>query len=453
MTTTEKIYFASPVWLQNILVSMMGYKLYQKRYTGMFTQIRKLVADARHWTPTERDTYQGEHLHNLVKHCSQHIPYYQTLFAEHGLHANDITSVSDLIKIPVLDKQSLRENSLAFRAANSTPFMIQHTSGSTGTPLALHVNEYTYKMAMALLVDHEEYHGVPFGARRATFAGRMLKQSHDMTPPFSRFNRAENQRLFSTYHLNEKTFPFYRDELNRLNPLEIIGYPSAISDLATQYQNSNTKPDFQVKTIITNSETLLAWQRDRIESVFNCKVRDYYGTAEYVTFAGQDESGFYRTNPVIGITEVVSDTPGSNTGAVIATTLTNNLMPLLRYRLGDTATIPEDQIGQVRQDALVSVNGRVDDYIKTPDGRLIGRIDHIFKGLEGIHEAQIVQNSLTHCTIKVVTHTPPEQFDREKLLQNMRFRVGNDMDIKVEFLSAIPRGANGKFKSVISLKA
>lgn len=452
-TRAENIYFSSPIWLQNVLVSAMGYKLYRKRYTGIYHEIRELIAKSRNWNTAERDAYQSEQLHHLVKHCHQHIPYYQKLFAEHGLHPNDITQLGDLRKIPVLPKRPVRESGEAFRLPGCEPFMIQHTSGSTGTPLALYVNERTYKMAMALLVDHEEFHGVSFGARRATFAGRMLKQADDMSPPFSRFNRAENQRLYSSYHLNEKTFPHYRDELNRFQPQEIIGYPSAIADLAAQYQHANCKPDFQVTAIVTNSETLLEWQRERIESVFGCKVRDYYGTAEYVTFAGQDKNGIYQTNPVIGITEVIPDTGNSNSGKVVATTLTNDLMPLLRYEIGDTATIASDHTEHVRQDALIAVNGRVDDYIKTADGRLIGRIDHIFKGLEGIHEAQVVQDSLTHCTIRVVTHIPPDQFDKAKLLDNMRFRTGDTMNISVEFLPSIPRGANGKFKSVVSLKA
>lgn len=451
-TQIEKIYFSSPIWLQNLLVSAMGYKLYLKRYTGSFHEIRELIARSRNWSKNERDSYQDEQLHDLVKHCHQHIPYYQALFADHGLHPNDITSLDDLHKIPTLKKLELQKNGASFRMAGEKPFMIQHTSGSTGTPLALHVNERTYKMAMALLVDHEEYHGIPFGARRATFAGRMLKQANDMTAPFSRFNRAENQRLYSSYHLNEKTFPAYRNDLNKFRPLEIIGYPSAITDLASQYQQANCKPDFQVKSIITNSETLLEWQRERIENIFDCKVRDYYGTAEYVTYAGQNKEGIYQTNPVIGITEIIPGDTSSCGGKIVATTLTNTQMPLLRYELGDTATFPNDQTSLVRKDKLLTINGRIDDYIKTVDGRLIGRIDHIFKGFEGIQEAQVVQDSLTHCTIRMVIQIPPDQFDRAKLLENMRFRTGDSMEIDIEFLPAIPRSANGKFKSVVSLK-
>jgi phenylacetate-CoA ligase len=215
--------------------------------------------------------------------------------------------------------------------------MLQHTSGSTGTPLALEVDEYTYKLAMALLVDHEEAHGVPFGAPRATFAGRMVQPANKLTPPFARYNRAENQMLFSSYHLNSDTFKWYANELERFSPWELIGYPSAISDLASYYLNSGTKVRYFPKAVITNSETLLEWQKENIERAFNCRVYDYYGTAEYVLFAGQEAVGQYRLNPVIGITEVLNDDgqPASE-GRLIATTLTNRAMPLLRYEIGDS---------------------------------------------------------------------------------------------------------------------
>ncbi|HET8800073.1 MAG TPA: hypothetical protein VFN01_02710 [Marinobacter sp.] len=449
----ESLYYHCPVWMQNTLVSLMGYRLYQKRYTGMYREIRRLIEQARSWSAAEKASYQDEHLHRMIRHCRQHVPYYQQLFAEHGLHENDITSVQDLLRIPILDKDTLRARAGDFSAIGEKPFIQQNTSGSTGTPLTLAVDERTYKMAMALVVDHEEYHGIPFGARRATFAGRMVQRAENMSPPFSRYNRAENQRLYSSYHLNNETFPDYRRDLDRFAPEELIGYPSALSDIATYYQNTNSTPRFRPKAIITNSETLLAWQRERLERVFGCPVRDYYGTAEYVVFAGQDRDGIYRTSPVLGITEVLPETEQTKTGDLVATTLTNTCMPLLRYRVGDSATVSDDDAGnRIQRNALSSINGRIDDYIETPDGRKIGRIDHIFKGMSGIKEAQVIQDSPDHCTINVVKDTIFNSIDENLLKSNFNARTSQKMKITVSILKTIPKGPNGKFRSVISIK-
>jgi len=449
----EAIYMASPVWLQNLLVSGMGYRLYQKRYTGLYQQLLEQVRESREWAPAQRETWQNQQPHQMVRHCRHQIPWYQKLFAEHGLHENDVTSLADLRKLPILDKHTMRLNAEQFRSATEKPWAIQRTSGSTGTPLALTVNEHTYKLAMALVAEHEEYHGVAFGERRATFAGRMVQQPDNMRPPFARYNRAENQRLYSAYHLSEQTFDWYRSDLDQFQPEELIGYPSAISDLAAYYQASGTQPKFQPRIIVTNSETLLDWQREKIETVFGCPVFDYYGSAEYLIFAGQDHSGLYRTNPLLGIAEVCTSEQSPDSGPILATTLTNTCMPLLRYRIGDTATLetPRDP-HPAPVTGFKSINGREDDYIQTPDGRRIGRLDHIFKGVRKIREAQVVQTAPDQCTVRLVSEGTLDPSDAETIQANFQKRITDAMQISIESVDSIPRGRNGKFKNVVGLR-
>ncbi|AOY87517.1 hypothetical protein BKP64_04645 [Marinobacter salinus] len=446
----EQIYYASPIWLQNLLVSAYGYHLYRKRYQGIFPEILTLLRQSRNWTRQEVEAWQAEKLHNMVRHCRQTVPFYQKLLAEHGLTEKDFTSVQDIRKLPILHKETLRQNTKRFRSTAERTYMVQHTSGSTGTPLALEVDEYTYKLAMALLVDHEEAHGVPFGARKATFAGRMIQPSSRLNPPFARFNRAENQMLFSSYHLNSSTFSWYAKELERFSPWELIGYPSAISDLASHYLNLGIEPAFRPRAVITNSETLLAWQKERIEKAFNCPVYDYYGTAEYVLFAGQEGDGCYRLNPVIGVTELLNDAGAPESeGRLIATTLTNYAMPLLRYEIGDSGMAVNESINDSVIHKLKKINGRIDDYIEMPDGRRIGRLDHIFKGLNGLIEAQIIQSSIKHCTIKVVFSAPPTTAQLQTLTKNFEIRTASQMEVNIEPVSKITRGPNGKFRNVV----
>jgi len=448
----EELYYRSPVWLQNLLVSAYGYRLYRKRYTGDFQRILDLVRESREWNDEKIRAYQNEKLFNMVRHCRQQVPYYQRCFAEWGVHETDITSTSDLTKLPVLTKQALRADPDSFKTPGNPGFMTQHTSGSTGTPLELEVNELTYKLAMALVVEHEEHHGVPFGARRATFAGRMVQPSTNMKPPFARMNKAENQKLFSAYHLNETTFPWYRRELDRFQPKELIGYPSAICDLAGHYRLSGISPEFQPTAIITNSETLLDWQRDIIEKVFHCPVWDYYGTAEYVLFAGQEQDR-YRLNPILGVTELLRDAESEyGIGKLIATTLTNVSMPLLRYEVGDMAKSCEQENSETTVTHYVNeLFGRVDDYIELPDGRKIGRVDHIFKGIKEIQEAQVIQRGV-QCTINLVISDKSHQGDLiDTVKNNFELRTAGQLSTHINFIEKIPKGPNGKFKSVIKI--
>lgn len=450
---SEYFYNTSPIFLQNLLVSVYGYKLYRKRYKGkIFNKVRCDIERTNAMSANEQNEFQAERLHEMIKHCRVNVPYYKNLLAELDLTEQDFTETNHLTKLPILNKKQIRETPELFQAKGTKPYMIQKTSGSTGTPLSLWVDEYTYKLAMALLIDHEERHGVAFGARRATFAGRMIQPISNMSPPFSRLNLAENQRLYSAYHINSDTFPHYDRDLQKFQAEEFIGYPSAIYDMAMQYKRHNIKPKFQPNAIITNSETLLEWQRDTIESVFNCKIYDYYGTAEYVTFAGQCTQGNYHFNPLIGITEVVrqEESENGNIGQdrIIASTLTNTIMPLLRYQIGDTASQLQSQCGCFQLNKNVcKIFGREDDVIETSDGRNIGRIGQIFQGLSGIKEAQVVQSRPGQATIKIVRdHTKSD--NPELLNRNAKLRLGRDFSISVKYVKYIPRGKNGKFKFI-----
>lgn len=452
---SEIIYNKSPIWMQNNLVSIAGFFLYKKRYTGNIAkQIKRDLEIAATWNKNQINEFQAEKLHDIVKFCGKNIPYYKRAFSETELSINNITKVEDIVKIPVLHKEKLKSNPELFKLDGEKPFAIQNTSGSSGTPLSVWVNEYTYKLAMALVVEHEKEQNVSFGDRRATFAGRMIQPISKLTPPFSRFNKFENQKIYSSYHLNEKTFPEYQRDLNEFSPQEIIGYPSAIYELAYQFKIRNAKPKFTPQTIVTNSETLLEWQRNLIEEVFSTKIKDYYGSAEYVMFAGQCINDNYHLNPLIGITEVI-DRDGNpiinKEGDVISTTLTNYTMPLLRYKVGDRAKLSKEECGCGKHSNFInSVLGRVDDAVITSDGRKIGRLDHIFKGINGVKEAQIVQKTKSLCQINIVNSKCREQINLDIIKKALISRTSTDMKVEISFVDTIPKGKNGKFKSVIS---
>lgn len=443
------IYHRSPVWVQNILVSAYGYSLFRKRYSGIFRDIESKLQLFSSLKPDDIDRYQNEQLCKMVEYCLENIPFYKRLFADYGFNKDSITSVDDLKKLPILEKNTVRKNSDLFRpSSGAAPYFTQHTSGSTGTPLIIDLDEMTYKLAMALLVNHERNHGINFGDRKATFAGRMIQRPEVSKPPFSRFNKSENQRIFSSYHLSSRNFQWYRKQLSEFKPVEIIGYPSAICELANLYREADVKPDYPVKAVITNSETLLSWQRETIESVFDSKVFDYYGTAEYLVFAGQSTDGLYYSNPMLGITEVISERKNNPEGKIIASTLTNTAMPLIRYDTGDTAETAYDSSSSQGSPVLRSIVGRKDDFIETKDGRRIGRIDHIFKGVTGLIEAQVIQEKPGQAVIRLVTDSPGG-FDESVIVRNLQNRVGKDFQIQLVYVDRIARGANGKFKSVV----
>ncbi len=455
------MFYRLPVWLQNLSISSYGYYLYRKRYAGAFQSLLAEAIENQTKSTSELAAYKDRKFRDLVKHACTTVPYYQTWLDNAGITEHDLDhefqSIADLTKLPVVEKAEIKAAPQLFisKAKGCRPYFTQTTSGSTGSPLTAYVDETTYKAAMALLAAHEISNGVAFGAVRATFAGRMIKPIDNKAPPYHRYNRAERQYFFSSYHLDIDTIASYVDTLNTIQPAEIIGYPSAIYNLAYLMELRDLRFDFDLKLVVTNSETLLSWQRETIENTLNTPVRDYYGTAEYVVFANQCSARNYHFNPLLGHPEVLDQEQKSvrgEAGDLVVTSLSNRAMPLLRYKVGDTAILAAEACScGSSMDTMAQVIGRVDDYVVTPDGRKIGRLDHVFKGMKNLREAQIKQHSLSDLEVLLVKTDTLEPLDEVKLQSNIRERLGDQIKVRLSYVDLIERGSNGKFKSVIGI--
>ena len=94
--------------------------------------------------------------------------------------------------------------------------------------------------------------------------------------------------------------------------------------------------------------------------------------------------------------------------------------------------------------------GRVDDAIRTPDGRHVVMLDWIFSGLFGLVEAQVVQEHLDEVVIRIVAGPEFGHRDEHALMLRARERLGQQVIIRIERVAEIPRTRNGKFRQIVS---
>jgi phenylacetate-CoA ligase len=176
--------------------------------------------------------------------------------------------------------------------------------------------------------------------------------------------------------------------------------------------------------------------------------------AEIVANASECVKGRLHLWPEIGHVEVVKGaaSDGEKTpGELICTGLLNDDMPLIRYRVGDRGSLasPGDSCECGRGlPILLSVEGRMDDVLYTSDGRAIGRLDPIFKSRTPLSEAQIIQDRLDLIRIRFVPDAQFSSSDAQSLIERVRERMG-PVEVVLEAVDSIPRGSNGKFRSVI----
>ena len=86
----------------------------------------------------------------------------------------------------------------------------------------------------------------------------------------------------------------------------------------------------------------------------------------------------------------------------------------------------------------------------TPDGRLVGRLDHIFKEQLDVAEAQIVQETRDAVEVRIVRRPSWSPASERSLMKEIRSRLGDAIRVELVFLDAIPRESNGKFRAVKS---
>ncbi len=187
--------------------------------------------------------------------------------------------------------------------------------------------------------------------------------------------------------------PAYVEELNRRRPPWLHGYPSLLSLLAGHLLESGRRLDYQPRWVTVGSENLLSRQVQLIEQAFGVRCLQHYGMTEAVANISQYTDGNLYVDEDFAAVEFLPNDAGSF--SVVGTNLSNLAFPLVRYQVGDDVQLPEggaDFGGAFPGRRVASIDGRKEDYVVLRNGARVGRMDHIFKDMVTVREAQIVQN-------------------------------------------------------------
>lgn len=446
------LYERSPYPLRVLAASTRGAVLRRRRYSRSTDALVEQALERESWSPRAWNDYQSSRLRALLLRARRDVPAYRE--QPYGSLEPD----AGLAEYPILEKSALRADPRRHVRDGSTRGLIrEHTSGTTGTPLTTFIEADDYRFWYALAEARwRRWYGVSRTDRWAIVGGQQVVSTDARAAPYWVWNAALRQLYLSSYHIAESTVSDYADALARHRVRYVLGYPSSLHALAMLSLRTGTRLP-RMRVVIANAEPVLDHQREVIAEVFGCPVRETYGMAEYVTAASECEYGRLHLWPDAGILEVLSHhsnrpvAPGTP-GRFVATGLINTAMPLIRYAVGDSGTIAPTgekcQCGRTLP-LLGSVHGRSDDLVRTRDGRLIGRLDPVFKGGLPIESAQIIQESLDRFLVKVV---PAGGFTDEHAAAveaRLRERVG-EIDVRVERVEQLPVGPNGKFRAVVS---
>jgi phenylacetate-CoA ligase len=385
----------------------------------------------------------------VVDYAAAHVPFYKEAYKGVGYRVGDLRDLSQLSELPIVEKDDVRRDPKAFvpEEFERRRLFEGFTSGTSGTPLRTFKTRASYQRNWAFQERVRSWFGIKKRDVRATLNARPVAPPLQRRPPFWRHDRFTHNWVFSVFHFSEATLPHYVEALGRIGPREIHGYPSAVSEVArAAILQGETR--IRPRAVITSSETLLDTQRETIERAFGCSVRDQYGSAENVVWVSQCELGTYHVHPEYGYLETVRGQRPvrGEDGEVVGTGFINPAMILIRYRLGDSMAVdPDANCDCGRSFSIVrQLIGRTDDVLFSVDGRPLGRLDPLFKGLDTVVEGQIVQDECDHLTINLVT-AGDHRADVQTLHRRLTDAFGPGIRLSFEFPDSIPRTASGKF--------
>jgi phenylacetate-CoA ligase len=360
-----------------------------------------------------------------------------------------------------LEKETVRNHGSALVAddCDRRRMMVERTSGSTGAPLAFWRSLRTVRQRYGLyLARHRLWYGISQRDPWGMAGGRQIVNRERERPPYWVWNGAMRQLYISSYHLHPVQARESLLAMKRYGCRYLWGYSSSINALALAAIQFPEAAPTELIVAMSNAEPLLPAHRQNVATAFGCPARESYGQVELVAAAGECENGGLHVFPEFGWIETVDefDQPsGSAPGQMIATSLLDEDMPLIRYRNGDRGALPEDDANCAcgRTLPLLSgLEGRHDDLLYSLDGRPVGRMDPVFKADLAIREAQIIQSPSRAIVVRIVPAPQYSSSDEAVLTREIQARLGA-VPVAFELVDRIPRTANGKFRAVIAEKA
>ena len=453
---TRWIYEHSPVFLQNLYTTAYGLQKRIYRYHGKdFEKYYRFFRECESWTRDRLRAYRDERLREVISVAYENVPFYRRRFDELKLHPSDIRTVDDLQKLPYLTKDDIRRAGKDIVAVNypRRRALVAPTSGATGYPLTIWWSRRSAQMEYAFFWTRRRP-GVRRGEPYASFTGLQIVRADSLRPPFWRSNRAANQRCYSVFHMTDKTIPRYLDDLQRHPRAWFEGYATSIYILARFVLQGQYPFTSYPRAVFTTSEQLLPGYRETIEQAFHTKVYDQYGQHEQSSSITEYPCGHMHYDMANSITEFVpvDREPGATVAEIVGTTLCNEAMPLIRYRAGDLALLPDDPPHcETHASQIVSaIHGRTNHIIVTGDGRKISNISVIVKRCRNVSAVQCIQDEPGAVRVRVVKDSGYTTEDEAELLKQFRLRMGEQLDIRVEYAADLIRTKSGKALSIIS---
>ncbi|MDP2171317.1 MAG: hypothetical protein Q8J96_12935 [Rhodocyclaceae bacterium] len=396
---------------------------------------------------------QEKDLAEIVAYAARNTAYYADRFAPLPHQASLPFSA-----LPILSKADIRGrlDDLLARDADRSQVKIGHTGGSTGQPLAFWYDDAKHELMRAGMCRSYMMSGWQLGEKILNFWG--ARQDTRIGGVFGAgwtdFIAAE--KTIAAFEYTEQQMHEWATLVRAYRPVLLQGYASVLAEFARFVIDTRQVMPQTLRGVFSTAEVLGTWQRELIERAFGCKVFNQYGCREIPNIACECRHGRMHVFTDMVYLEALEDGAADAPGRLIVTSLTNRLMPFIRYDIGDSGRLLAGEANHCDCGSpfpLMEVGMcRHNDLIRTQSGKRIhpSYFNRLLAPLPQIKQYQCIQSAIDKLTLHIVVSPalPAEVADA------LRARIGRDIDaqmaVVINCVAEIPRSASGKHRYVIS---
>lgn len=359
----------------------------------------------------------------------------------------------DPAQLPLLTKQDVRTSASRMLSDVADPATVRqgHTGGSTGEPLMFYYDTLKHERMLAGMMRGFMMSGWRPGQRVLYLWGA----GHDTRPggvfgargggPFA------VERGMAADRYTPARLADWLALIRSWRPVLLYGYASALDELAQHVLDRGERPPAGLLGVYSTAEPLQDVQRARLQAAFDCKVFNQYGCREVPNIAWECRHGSLHVFSDLVTLETVD---GGRDPRLLVTSLSDRLMPFIRYELGDTGELLSGGCACGSPFPRLAMGlCRANDLVVTPDGRKVhpSVLNRVLYGLDGIRRYQWVQRSPSRLALALVG---PQRLDvvmEQRIAAAVRRDVDARMAVEIDYVQALPRTPAGKHRFVIGL--
>lgn len=417
-------------------------------------------------SPAELQGKQKQQLATVVAQAWKAIPYYRRILTDAGVVRDGHVNLDQFSTVPVLTKEIVRRefDQLHVRRYRHYGGRLNTSGGSTGEPLQLIQDRCYRDWNVASKVYFKLLAGQQAGDRELRLWGseRDILEGRERLSIRAR-NWLYNRQEWNAFRMSPADFPRFADAWNTFRPQWIEAYVQSLYEFA-QFVRAGALQLYVPRGIVVTAGVLHPPVKQFLQETFRCPILNRYGSREVGDIACSCAHGdalhvsTWQTYVEVLDGQLQPVAPGE-TGDVYVTTLRNQCMPLIRYAIGDRATIlpvdaPPCTCGRISP-RLAAIVGREVNIFVAADGSLIDGeyFTHLFYFKTWCRQFQVVQQTPTDVQIAVVLLPPAANVppgDAVIIEQDIRRVLGISCSVSWQIVPEIAPTASGKHLYTIS---